>query len=689
MKVIGVDTGGTFTDVAMIGFAERIAEGKAPSTPAAPAEGVLASIEHAAGQVGMTLAEALGQADVLAHGTTVGVNALLTGNGARTALIMTAGFEDTVPIARINKVHGIDERYERMATHWEKPPLLLPRENIVGAVERVDSHGEEVLPLDEDALRATLAEVGERGVEAVGVSLLWSFIEPAHERRVGEIVREVLGEEIDLTLSSELAPRIGEYERTMTVLLNSYVAPVVNSYLRDLERRLGAAGFAGSLMIMRSGGGVQTVEEIVRRPIETLRSGPVGGLGAAAAIGAVVGHGNVISTDVGGTSFEVGLLVDGEEQHARQAMIGRYALSTPVIDIESIGTGGGSVAWIDPIEKALKIGPHSAGAVPGPASYGRGGELPTVTDAAVALGYLEHLGGDFKLDRAAAERAVAEQIAEPLGMTTTEAAEGILRVASSHMADLVRRMTVQRGYDPRRFVLYAFGGAAPQYVGRYARDLGVEDVVVPVHAPMFSALGAALGDFRTAMQLDAPRRFPPEPEWMEEQLAALRTEVDAQLAGVAGTAGAQLKCSVALRFARQVHEVWMPLPDGPVSEATLESLAPAFEAEYERQFGQDTAYSVAGIELVGLRVDGLVPSEAALPERPAGTVTEPSGSRRAWFDGAERDCPLYDGETLAPEHPVPGPAFIETPTTTTVVYPGQTALVDRFGNLFLRLEPVS
>jgi N-methylhydantoinase A len=685
LRVVGVDSGGTFTDVVLVGFSDRVAVAKSPSTPQRPADGVLKAIELAGAEMGLSLGEVLGAADVLAHGTTVGVNALLTGNGAVCGLLTTAGFEDTIPIARINKVHGIEERFERQAIYWEKPPLLLERPAIRGVLERVDSRGEVVVPLDEAQALQQIRALGDRGVEAVGISLLWSFLNDDHEQRLASLVRRELGD-VDITLSSELAPRIGEYERSMTVVLNSYVSPVVGRYLRDLEEQLRESGFRGSLMVMRSGGGVQAVDQIVNRPVETLRSGPVGGLGAAATIGRLVGHEQIISTDVGGTSFEVGLLVDGQAQHSRQPMIGRYSLATPVIDIESIGTGGGSIAWIDEFERVLKVGPQSAAALPGPACYGRGGTEPTVTDAAVALGYLERLGGELVLDRAAAERAIEKAVAWPLGIGLIDAAEGILRIASSHMADLVRRMTVQRGHDPRNFVLFAFGGAAPQYVGRYAGDLGVIEVVVPAYASVFSALGAGTGDFRTSVQLDAPRRFPPETEWVREQVETLSARVREQLVTGQGDESIRLDASVALRFARQVHEVWMDLPEGELTDELVASVGPAFEREYERQFGEGTAYTVAGIEIVGIRVQGTIPNPVEIPELPSGTDRAPVGDRVAWFYGEERVCPLFDGERLEPGFVVAGPAFIEVPTTTTVVYPGQNATVDRFGNVFLRLR---
>ena len=686
MFVIGVDSGGTFTDTVVIAGDGRIGIGKSLSTPDRPANGVIDSVVDAGRALGLDLAATVAAADLIAHGTTVGLNALLTGRTARAGLLVTKGFEDTIAIARIDKVMGLEESLQQDPTRWEKPPALIPQTAIVGVEERVDSAGTVVRELDEEQAREALRELARQDVQAVGVSLLWSFLYPRHELRLAELAREELGADTEVLLSSEIAPRIGEYERTMTVLLNACLSPVVATYLRDLESQLADNGFGGSLLVMRSGGGVQTAERLASRPVETLRSGPVGGLEASSAIGAVAGHANMIATDVGGTSFDVGLIVDGEPQFARRPMVGRYAIASPVIDIESIGTGGGSIAWVDGAAGTLRVGPQSAGADPGPAAYGRGGEHATVTDAAVALGYLASLGGALELDPEAARAALRREIAEPLGLGLEEAAEGVLTVANSQMADLVRRVTVQRGYDPRDFVLYAFGGAAPQYAGRYAMDLGVSELVVPAFAPVFSAFGAAASDVRTSAQLDAPRPFPPPLDWLGEQLALLEARVREELDLRAAPGEARIERRLGLRFMRQVHELAVPLPDGEVSAADLERVAAEFTREYERTFGAGTAYTIAGIELVGLRVEGSLALEVEPPLRGEATATEPVGSRTGWFDGRWTDAPIWDGAAIATDHPVTGPAFIEYATSTAVVYPGQTARVDRIGNMVFNQE---
>ncbi|HEV8297215.1 MAG TPA: hydantoinase/oxoprolinase family protein, partial [Acidimicrobiales bacterium] len=521
MYRIGVDTGGTFTDTVIIDPAGRVGVGKALSTKHDLGEGILASISDAASNLGLTLAGALGSADLLAHATTVGINALLTGTGARVGMLATAGFEATIPIARGNKVIGIGEAHRTEAAHWDKPPLLLPRRRIIGVRERIDVSGKVLVPLDEADARVAVRRLGADEVEAVAIALLWSVVDPRHELRLAELVANELPG-VHVTMSHEVAPRIGEYERSMTALLNAYVAPLVSTYIERLRTRFAELGFRGRFVVTQTSGGVRDAARIVRVPVDTLNSGPVGGVSASLDLGRRLGHADVVATDVGGTSFDVGLVADGRLQFARRPMIERYPLATPVVELTSIGTGGGSIAWIDATFGSLRVGPQSAGADPGPACYGRGGTQPTVTDAAVALGYLTHLGGRLQLDAAAARDAIHTAVAEPLGVTIEQAADDILRVANAQMADLVRRVTVQRGHDPADFALYAYGGAAPQYAGRYAADLGVADVVVPALASVFSAYGAAATDLRSLAEVEIrPEELESVVRWLPATLSDL------------------------------------------------------------------------------------------------------------------------------------------------------------------------
>jgi len=572
---IGIDTGGTFTDAVVTGAAKGIAPiglGKALSTSDDLIAGALASVEAAAADLGLTAREVLSQAESVDYATTVGLNALLTGSGAPIGLITTEGFEATLPVARAAKVAGLSPAEATEAVCWSKPPMLLSRRRIIGVPERIDSFGEVVRPLDEAAVVAAVESLRDDGVTSYAVCLLWSVADPRHEHRVAELIGRI-HPGAQVTLSSAV-PRVGEYERTMTAVLDAYVAPLVANEILALADALAERGFAGQLRVMQSRGGSCSVGDDLR-PVETLQSGPVAGLVASAKLAKGLGRSAAIATDVGGTSFDVGLISDGEASVARRPMIGRWALAHPVVEVVSIGTGGGSLAWIDPVLGSLRVGPQSAGARPGPACYRRGGTAPTLTDAAVALGHMSELGGLVELDRAAATLAVEREVAAPLGLSVPDAADAVIGVACSQMADLIRRVTVQRGHDPAGFVMLAYGGAAPQYATRYAAEVGVGEVVVPAAASVFSALGAAGGD-------------------------------------------------------------------------------------------------------VGAKT------------RSSSTSEPPSAERRhAWFDRQVVDCPVYDGPRLASDTRLEGPAFVDHPSTSIVLRPGDRAEITAEGHTRLFPGPPS
>jgi N-methylhydantoinase A len=676
---IGVDTGGTFTDAVVVAPDGRVAQGKSLSTPDDLTVGVLDAIAAAARDGGLGLREALAGAEVVAHATTVGINALLTGSGARVGLVTNAGFEATIPIARGNKVVGLDEVDRTEPVRWDKPPLLVPRSRIVGVSGRVDVHGEVLEPLDDDEVRALLAHLRDLGVESLAVGLLWSVVDPAHEERIVALASEVLPG-VPVSASHRISRRVGEYERFTTTVLDAYVAPLVAGYVGRLGARLAAEGLRGRFVVTRSAGGAQAAAAVVRRPVDTLNSGPVGGVDATAALGARLGHRNVVATDVGGTSFDVGLVAGGRPQMAARPMVGRYPLATPVVDLTSIGTGGGSIAWIDAALGSLRVGPKSAGARPGPACYGRGGTRPTVTDAAVALGYLTHLAGGIELDVDAAQRAVARDIAGPLGLTVEQAADDILRVASSQMADLIRRATVQRGHDPAGFALYAYGGAAGQHVGRYAAEVGAACVVVPALASVFSARGAAGSVLRAEAALDrTPLDLRAATATLAGDLAGLEARAWAELAGTrpdgAGTGDAPDESVtvdrwVSMRFARQTQSVRVACDASPGADA----LEAAFRAEYERLVGEGTAQAGEGVEVVAVEVEVALTRGGGADEPTdvvAAGATARARTRRAWFAGGWHDGAVLAVDDLPIGSVVAGPVFVEPATTTVVVHPGQ------------------
>jgi N-methylhydantoinase A len=689
VQLIGVDTGGTFTDAVVVAADGRLASGKTLSTPGDLSTGVIRAIGNAAERLGLAATDVLEATDVISHGTTVGLNALLTKSGARVGMLVTSGFEATLPIAKANKVIGLPDEFFNQPTAWSKPELLVTRSLIRGVTERVDVVGDVITPLDENAARVTIEQLVAAGVTAFGVCLLWATANPVHERTLARLIREQ-SPGAHVSLSSDLARRIGEFERMSTVAVNAYVAPLVSTYLAELESKLQDAGFRGLFLIAKMGGGVSQAEHIKRAPVHTLHSGPVGGITASSKLGELLGHRNVITTDVGGTSFDVGLINNGRIEHATRPMVERHALAVPMVNVAAIGTGGGSIASVDEFLGALRVGPTSAGADPGPACYGRGGILPTVTDAAVVLGYLERLGGSLVLDVKAAHAAIEREIAIPLGMDVYDAASGILRVANSQMADLVRRTTVQRGYDPADFALYGYGGAAPQYVGAYARPLGVRTVLVPRLASAFSAHGAISSDLLSLMEQDLlPGPFGDVLPTVERLFTDLEDLVTRELQGAADDLGKRVQSSVTLRrfvglrFYRQVHRIDVELTGGIVDRLASDVAEATFRKRYEEIIGRGSSFADTPIELCSLRAEGRVTVPLPLPHQATGSGVIPTHSRRARFDSMWSECPVFTWDSLAAGARVDGPAFIESEHTTLVVYPGQDAVADRYGNVEL------
>jgi N-methylhydantoinase A len=690
MRLIGIDTGGTFTDTVIVESSGRIGVGKALTTPGRLPDGVIASIEVAAKSLGFTLEDLLAGTDILSHGTTQGLNALLTGKGARVGLLVTEGFESTLPIARSNKLHGLADDELADPLSWRKPALLVPRRRILGVRERIDVTGAVITALDEAQARAQIRRLVELEVQAIGVALMWSPVNGAHERRLRELIHEI-APHVHVTISCELAPRIGEYERTVTVAMNAYVAPLVSSYLSGLDDALRQRRFKGMFLIMTMAGGVRQVSAVLSAPVHTLQSGPVGGITATRRLGEILGQPNVIATDVGGTSFDVGLVVGGSIPRATRPRIDRHGIALPVVDIASIGTGGGSIARVDPLIGVLHVGPQSAGSMPGPACYGRGGVEPTVTDAAVVLGYLDRLGGSLKLDRDAAVAAIRTRVADPLKLPVEEAAEGILRIANSQMADLVRRASIQRGHDPRDFVLYAYGGAAPQYVGRYAADIGVRSIVIPRLAPEFSAWGAVCSDLRSMNEQELPpRALRSVLKEVNEALAQLESRALGELGGAgdelrrrAGS-GVEVHRLLGLRFERQIYRLDIPIDRVPVTPEVAAKAEADFRERYERIIGKGSSYSEAPIEVPAVTVEARakvpMPDLASRAERaPPKAVRQ----RTAWFDARRVETPVYLWDDFGEGAALGGPAFIESEQTTTVVYPAQRAVCDGYGNLIL------
>jgi len=690
---IGIDIGGTFTDCTVVLSDGSIRVGKVPTTPDDLSRGFFGSIDDAAERIGTSGEELLAGAKQVSHGTTVGINAIVTRTGARVGLIATRGHGDAIRIMdNSGRVTGVSIEEVLDYSLSRQPEQFVRRADIAEVIERVDAQGRVVVPLDEDQVRSEVARLVADGVEAFAVSLMWGFVHPDHERRIGEIIREEAGDTF-VSLAHETDPRLGEYERTVTTVLNAYVGPLMHDYIGAIVGGTGARGFAGDVLFAHSDGGLVTAEFARRQPIITLQSGPVGGVIASANVGEEIGSLNVIATDMGGTTLDVSVIHGGKPTIADLAAVEQHAFHLRKVDVESVGAGGGSVAWVEPESGTLRVGPHSAGAMPGPACYGRGGVEPTVTDADVVLGIIDPegvLGGELRIDGEAARAAVAT-LADRLGLGVEECAAGIVEIVDSKMEDLVRRVTLQRGHDPREFELWAYGGHAGAHATLYSRGLGVKKVVVPMGnlASVFSSYGIATADVvrtrEASLYLQTP--FPAaDRARIDRAFAELQAAVERDCAdmGVAAE-DIEIERTANLKYALQVFEVETPVPDGPIDEAGLEALLANFDRAYEQRFGPDSRYAEAGYALTQVRIRASARSERPpLPRLDPAPDPPRQGREREvfWQElGGAVATPIFDGPDALPGHRFEGPAVIEYPHTTVVVRPGQRAEIDPVGNV--------
>jgi N-methylhydantoinase A len=697
---LGVDIGGTFTDLAVMTADGSVATTKAPTTPGRLDEGVFAALERYAETSGTTLRELLADVASFSHGTTQATNALIERKGAKTGLITTRGFGDTLFVQRlIGMTAGMPPGGLGWYSRRRYPDPIVPRRLVREVPERIDQSGAVLLELDEDATRRAVDELLAEGVEAFAVSLLWSFRNPSHEQRIAEIIRQADGDRF-VTLSSELSPVIGEYERTATTALNSYLAPVVIGYLEKLEGRLRENGFSGVFTVLNSIGGVMSATDAARRAVLLLASGPTGGVIGSNHVARELGHQNVITTDMGGTSFDVGLIVDGRPVVAPVTEVAKYHVTPPMIDITAIGAGGGSIATVE--DGLLRVGPESAGADPGPVAYGRGGERVTVTDADIVLGILDpkfFLGGRMPLDRERAARAIEEQVAVPLGLTVDEAAAGIRRVVDEQMADTVRELTVGRGHDPRDFVLYAYGGAGPAHCASYGAELGVREIVVAATSMVQSAFGALLSDIHHSAErslLLSGGGGPTDP-WTGIDPAVLAAEFealesrcrDSLTADGVAPENSEFARSVDIRYRSQTHSLIIPCGDDVGTQAGVIALVEGFERTYEATYGQGAGFREAGIEITTFRVEGTgLTAKPQLARLEASTNGGPRPmATRSVYDagrGERYDAPVYEWSELSPGHVLDGPTIFEHPETTVFVGPDQRVEMDSHGNLIIR-----
>jgi N-methylhydantoinase A len=669
---VGIDTGGTFTDlVAFDPVSGSLVTSKTPSVPQQPGKALVDAIQAA----DLVMPEIAG----LVHGTTVGTNALIERTGARVLLLITAGHEDIPYIQRINRKTLYDLR-------WQKPkPLLASRRDSVGVSERIGAEGQTIRPLDEAALVEACREVRERPPEAVAISLLFSYVNPEHEQRVREIVaRELPG--LPISVSHEVAPIWREYERTSTTVADAYLKPLMERYIGSLSTTLTDAGLGTPWTIMKSNGGAMLAATAATHPIQTAQSGPAGGMLVAAALGLQAGIPNLITLDMGGTSADVGIILNGEQRHTTEYEI-EWGLpaAIPLIDIKSIGAGGGSIAWID-AGGFLRVGPESARATPGPACYGLGGTRPTVTDANLFLGRLDpnyFLGGRMRLDPTLAEQALAE-LAVRGGMSTVELASSIVEIANENMASAIKMVSLERGHDPRRFALFAFGGAGPLHAAAVARVLRIPRVLAPMFPGNASALGMLLADLRVdKVWTQAFRSSRVDAALVARQFARIRGVAESELREEGFAGDPEIQLAISMRYAGQNYEHLVVLPSSEVTQQTLQDAFRTFERIHEERYG----YAIAGeeIELVAFHVTVTGQRQAPRLVAPLGTKapTDPP-IRAVHFRGlGSLPSPVYRRYELPAGARLDGPCLIEEPGSTTLVEPGMNVVVLPDGQLLI------
>ncbi|MEM8664321.1 MAG: hydantoinase/oxoprolinase family protein [Pseudomonadota bacterium] len=687
MIVVGVDVGGTFTDLVLADLSsDTLTIHKIPSTPANPSDAVVEGVEALCARAGIAPAGI----DAIFHGTTVGTNAMLTHAGAVTGMITNEGFRDVLHIGR----HQRPSHYSIMQDlPWQSRPLIRRRHRKTVA-GRLDAAGNELTPLDEASVAEAARELGEAGVEAVLIGFLFSYVNAAHEKRAAEIVQNALPD-VFVTTSSDVAPQFREFERFTTAAMSAFIGPKVRRYVSELDARLKEIGVAAELRIMTSNGGLATPAIIASRPAATLLSGLVAGVRGGAFIGRHAGTDRLITLDIGGTSADIGIVRDGRlaEADARSASIAGFPVMLPMVDIHTIGAGGGSIARRDH-GGAFRVGPQSAGADPGPAAYAKGGTAPTVTDANLVLGRLvaeNFLGGDMGLDAGASDKVVSE-LAETLGRSKEETAEGSLTVLNSNMANAIRSRTVQKGIDPRDFTLCGFGGAGPLHAAEVAGMLGVERVLIPPHPGITSAIGLLTADLeyhalRTAFAVkgavDTTRLTGLFEDMTEELTTIFRGD------GVP-VEKASFQREGDLRYVGQGYELRVPVPDGPLDEAALDIVWNAFHERHREEYGH--AFDASPIEIVTVRLRGVgkVDKLHEPPDGAAGAEARRVGSGRCVFrvEGELKsfDTPYFDRATFPVEEPHEGPAILLQTDSTTVVPPGWTFRADRAGNIHMTAD---
>lgn len=675
---LGVDVGGTFTDLLLFNVETgAFWRHKTPSTPHDSSEGILNGVNAICGEAGVAAKDI----EFFLHGTTVATNAVLEGKGARVGLITTEGYRHIMQIARSYVPGGL-----AAWIIWPKPQPLAALEDTVTVNGRMNAAGEEVRPLDEDSVRTALTQLKAKGVEAITVSLINAYANGAHEKRIGEMARDMI-QDVPVSLSHEVLPEMQEYERTLTTVANAAVRPVVGRYVRSLRDKLAISGMAGKLSLLRSDGGLMSAQKAEEHPVNILMSGPAGGVTGALWVAKNAGLKNILTLDVGGTSTDVALIENLEPRRVRTTEVGHLSVRASSLDVKTVGAGGGSIAYVPELTGALRVGPQSAGAVPGPVAYGKGGEAPTVTDANVVLGYLPEnlLGGSFKLDREGAKRAV-QTIADALKIDLMAAARGIIDIVNENMFGALRMISVQQGYDPRHFALMGFGGAGPLHVNAVARLMGSWPAISPVSPGVLCALGDATTRMRTETARSLSRLAT---DTKAEELIAILDEMALQTRAELrsdGVPDSEIECvfEVDVRYAGQAFEVPLVISSDVLKNDGIAGLLKRFDEEHLRlfTFNMDTPHEIVNLRAVALGQSLDLPA-AELPKGDGNPIAAKMRDHTLWMDGREQAAVIYDRGKLRQGDRIPGPAIVIEMDSTTLIESGCVATVDAVGNILI------
>ena len=692
-NIVGIDTGGTFTDVIVVDHEGTVTSAKSPSTPKNFSEGIINGLREAAKGLNINEEELISNCEIINHGMTVATNALINRKGATTGLITTKGFEDIIFIMKARgKCLGLPEIEIKHQTRCKKPEPIVPKQFVKGVTERIDCFGNVIVPLNVDEVKAAAKHLVENcGVDSLAVCLLWSLTNPCNEKEIQSIIAEMYPN-IDVSISSDIVPLVGEYERAVTTVFNAYLKPETKSYLKKLEDYFLKKKLRTSILIMQSHGGISTIRKAMDTPVFTIGSGPTGGVISSLIWGKELGYGNIVTTDVGGTSFDVSLIVNNEPIRTEEAVLNQYRLRLQMVNVISIGAGGGSVGWIDPAMNTLKVGPQSMGADPGPACYDRGGTEATLVDSDLILGYLNteyFLGGRMKLNKDNSMRAI-KKLAGKLGMDAVETARGMRKIACSSMADLIQNQIMFKGYDPQKFVIFLFGGGGPEFGAEYSKFSGAKESIMLYKASTFSAFGIGGSDVIYTKATTELHHMPTNPEKVNNVFSRLENSILNELKEDGFKVNDVFVFREAsLRYGRQVNYVNIPVKGGELDSKDMDQLMVDFEIRYEAIYGKGSGHRSSGIELVNFRIYATMKTVKPVLMKYERSNTSPkeafAGKRKVFFEDRFIEADIYRWEKLRPGNKIEGPAIIEAQFTTGAMPQNAMATVDDYLNIHLMI----